>query len=332
MKGFVPGGTMSQAMANFKAYTLLYTEGSISVKEYTKNIQTNLDHVKKLAKEGGFVEPLTPEQIDENKKRLGKLSKLMEKFRSKNLEDEANFQIEKAQALGASLEQEQQIRDFYKGLEKERLKSHQDELQAQVTAFGTQLLQNKANQLNLEMNRDVEHIKNTRKYKRAQKRGDIAEMDRLEKQAAARTYNRRLKNFRANQGLAVSNIVIDYLQGIAKETSKTGLFGLTTAGLLMTAASTAAIATVMAQKPPKFALGGDFITQGPQTIMVGDNPGGRERVQVTPLSSPNIEGPQGGTPIVVNVSGNVMTQDFVEEELAEAIKEAARRGTDFVIS
>ena len=100
----------------------------------------------------------------------------------------------------------------------------------------------------------------------------------------------------------------------------------------MTAASTAAIATVMSQKPPKFALGGDFITQGPQTIMVGDNPGGRERVQVTPLSSPNIEGPQGGTPIVVNVSGNVMTQDFVEEELAEAIKEAARRGTDFGIS
>ncbi|MAF42959.1 MAG: hypothetical protein CMI54_02145, partial [Parcubacteria group bacterium] len=35
--------------------------------------------------------------------------------------------------------------------------------------------------------------------------------------------------------------------------------------------------------------------------------------------------------ITVNVSGNVLTQDFVEGELAENIKEAIRRGTDFGI-
>ena len=79
-----------------------------------------------------------------------------------------------------------------------------------------------------------------------------------------------------------------------------------------------------------FATGGDFITAGPQAIMVGDNPGGRERVQVTPLSSPNIDGPQGSS-VTVNVSGNVLSQDFVEGELAENIKEAIRRGTDFGI-
>ena len=67
-------------------------------------------------------------------------------------------------------------------------------------------------------------------------------------------------------------------------------------------------------------------------MMVGDNPGGQEQVSVTPLSSPNIEGPQGGGSITVNVSGNVLSQDFVEGELAENIKEAIRRGTDFGIS
>ena len=36
--------------------------------------------------------------------------------------------------------------------------------------------------------------------------------------------------------------------------------------------------------------------------------------------------------ITVNVSGNVLSQDYVEGELAEAIKEAARRGTDFGLS
>ena len=34
-----------------------------------------------------------------------------------------------------------------------------------------------------------------------------------------------------------------------------------------------------------YAKGGDFITNGPQEILVGDNPGGRERVTVKPLSS-----------------------------------------------
>lgn len=52
---------------------------------------------------------------------------------------------------------------------------------------------------------------------------------------------------------------------------------------------------------PKFAKGGDFETRGPQLIMVGDNPGGREKVQITPTSSANINGPKGeGINITVN--------------------------------
>jgi len=37
---------------------------------------------------------------------------------------------------------------------------------------------------------------------------------------------------------------------------------------------------------PGFAQGGDFMTNGPQMIMVGDNPGGRERVQIDPMTAP----------------------------------------------
>ena len=40
----------------------------------------------------------------------------------------------------------------------------------------------------------------------------------------------------------------------------------------------------------------------------------------------------GGGNINVSVSGNVLTQDFVEGELAESIKEAVRRGSDFGIN
>lgn len=56
-----------------------------------------------------------------------------------------------------------------------------------------------------------------------------------------------------------------------------------------------------------FATGGDFVTKGPQLIQVGDNPGGRERVQVTPLSSPNINGPQTAQqPIQFILNGRVI--------------------------
>lgn len=62
----------------------------------------------------------------------------------------------------------------------------------------------------------------------------------------------------------------------------------------------AQIATINAQR---FARGTDFITGGPQLIMVGENPGRRERVTVEPLSSPNYEGPRsGGVNIYINAA------------------------------
>ena len=100
--------------------------------------------------------------------------------------------------------------------------------------------------------------------------------------------------------------------------------------ILGAAAATAALALGVkwAGKIAGFAQGGDFITNGPQMIMVGDNPSGKERVQVTPLGGdPNINGPQGAN-ITMNVTGNVMTQDFVEGELLESIKEGLRVGGD----
>ncbi|MAH51451.1 hypothetical protein CMI37_36890 [Candidatus Pacearchaeota archaeon] len=89
----------------------------------------------------------------------------------------------------------------------------------------------------------------------------------------------------------------------------------------------ASVASIGALQMQRMAHGGDFETAGPQMIMVGDNPGGRERVQVTPLSSPNIAGPQGGgSSITVNVSGNVMTEEFTTDQIIPALTEALRRG------
>jgi len=78
------------------------------------------------------------------------------------------------------------------------------------------------------------------------------------------------------------------------------------------------------------ATGMNEVVSQPTMILAGE--AGAESVQITPLEGPNLEGPQGGASLTFNISGNVLSQDFVEGELAENIKEAIRRGTDFGIS
>ena len=82
------------------------------------------------------------------------------------------------------------------------------------------------------------------------------------------------------------------------------------------------VARIQAQK---FARGGDFVTAGPQMIVVGDNPGGRERVQVQPLSSPNFDGPQGSN-IELHFHGAITDESYVEEIIVPAIARAQRLG------
>lgn len=177
------------------------------------------------------------------------------------------------------------------------------------------------------MNLELKALRETSRFKRMDSRRQAnAEKGITDKYAEARR-----KNWENEKNAKIGQATLNAYSAITKAWSQGGFFGGAMAAFVGVMAFKQ-ISAMMAMKAPKFALGGDFITQGPQNIIVGDNPGGRERVQVTPLSSPNIEGPQGGASVVVNVSGNVMTQDFVEDELAEAIKEAARRGTDFGIT
>lgn len=108
---------------------------------------------------------------------------------------------------------------------------------------------------------------------------------------------------------------------VADQISSKGFLGLATSAVLAAQAS-----AVFERTVPKFATGGDFVTSGPQMVMVGDNPSGAERVQITPLGGdPNVNGPQGGA-INVSFSGNVMSDDFIENIAIPKIKDAIRRG------
>ena len=85
------------------------------------------------------------------------------------------------------------------------------------------------------------------------------------------------------------------------------------------------IENVQKIRATKAQYGADFIADSPQLLMVGEG-SGEERIQVTPLVDSNIDGPQGGSGIVLNISGNVMSDEWTESELIPKIREGLRLG------
>lgn len=66
--------------------------------------------------------------------------------------------------------------------------------------------------------------------------------------------------------------------------------------------------------------GADFVTQGPKLMLVGDNPGGRERVRVEPIGTPNRYGPNSDQ-IIIQISGDV----YGIEDLYQKLEAAGRK-------
>jgi len=135
-----------------------------------------------------------------------------------------------------------------------------------------------------------------------------------------------------DKGDAFKGFVISFLsllEGVvlASEAVSTALT-FTFTGPMGIAAAIAAIgalegAKALVRNVEFAATGADFVTDGPQLMMVGE--AGREQVSVTPLEGPNLNGPQGG--ITIQVMGDFIgNQDFVESTLIPAINLAQNQG------
>ncbi len=83
-----------------------------------------------------------------------------------------------------------------------------------------------------------------------------------------------------------------------------------------------------AQSLPEIAAaqyGADFVTSGSQLLKIGDNPGGRERVRVEPIGTPNRYGPSGEG-IIIQINAPVFGVDDLYKKLEEAGKKLKRGG------
>jgi hypothetical protein len=82
-------------------------------------------------------------------------------------------------------------------------------------------------------------------------------------------------------------------------------------------------AAIAAQPIPAFAEGGSFQTSGETVIKVGDNSGGVEQIDITPISSTNYNGPQNDVPIQNNI--------YLNKELFMKIITAGTKNGQMVI-
>ena len=94
---------------------------------------------------------------------------------------------------------------------------------------------------------------------------------------------------------------------------------------ILAAGAGAAVSTAIDKGLASFATGADFVTSGPQMMMVGDNPSGMERVQVTPLGGDPAPDAPAGSNITLNISAPLVDETVVDS-IIPAIREALRRG------
>tara|TARA_Y100000310_G_C20587896_1_gene766415 strand:- start:420 stop:1397 length:978 start_codon:yes stop_codon:yes gene_type:complete len=184
-----------------------------------------------------------------------------------------------------------------------------------------------------ELDRTLTSLREERRYKRASDK----KKKEMEDEVIAEAQAKLTKQFKWQQGAAIASVLFDMYKAAWTVTAGSPwTLGMPWSGLLL-AQGAMATAAILAQEPPKAEhgglIGGKRHSQGGTLINAeqGEFIMSRNAVQSVGLETLNRmnEGAGGTSNVTVNVSGNILTQDYVEDELAEAIKEAARRGTDF---
>ena len=207
---------------------------------------------------------------------------------------------------------------------------HQHVTDSYISQFNTINQQLKSN-LDSRFRQELKALKKSEKFRDA----DAEQRQDLENDLKNEFASRQLAIFRGQQMMNIAQMFITMNRAILEieaMMATESMAGNTSAlargaGLIKALRVTTAVQAglVAAQAPPTFATGGSFITDGPQQIIVGDNPGGRERVDITPISSPNIDGPQGSS-ISINIMGNVIgTEEFVRDTLIPEIDNTIKR-------
>ena len=192
---------------------------------------------------------------------------------------------------------------------------------------------------------EVEILKGTSKYRKmtdkqkAKAEKEILEKSEKDKEKVRKKTNRLLAaQFRIEQLLSINKTLINTEEAAMKAMGQTGIFGFPMAGIIK-AMGYASIALIASQKPPKMArggmVGGRRHSEGGTMIEAeqGEFVMSRDAVNTLGVETMNRINQGGGAGNVnVTFSGNVLSEDFIENEAIPQIRDAIRRGADIGVS
>lgn len=144
-----------------------------------------------------------------------------------------------------------------------------------------------------------------------------AQEEELRREQALAEWRLQVEQFRVQKSIDRINAALATAQAAIQAYRALAGIPVVGPGLAVAAAAAATafglrqqqlIASQPQPQRPSFAYGTEYITAGRQEIVVGDNPGGRELVQVTPLSSPNINGPKHEMTFIFELDGKIFAE------------------------
>ena len=306
-------------------------------------------------------EKLSEEEIAQITERLAKLTEIkviIEKINAialKGIDDQKTsfgemfqtFMTENKETIDGSIE----IAKGFNNILKELAAEARAEAQAQIDVMN-EIASAEISALRETTKAEMDLHKKSRAFKRLSVKAQAAyeknEMEKLAKAEAKINAEKEAKNaaireqankdivrqFKFGQALNIAEAVMNTANSIMKVTAQTGIVAAPWIAAY-TALGAAQVALIASQKPPTMAqgglIGGRPHSQGGTMINAERGEFVMSRSAVDSIGTETLNRlNQGGATsnIVINFSGNVLSQDYIEDEAIPQIKEALRRGGD----
>jgi len=170
------------------------------------------------------------------------------------------------------------------------------------------------NLINERKQREIEAIKSTSDYERANQDQREIMLERVNQK-----YRKQARRaFQMEKAGSIAQAIINTHEGYTEALSKNRL-GL---AALIASLGAAQVAAIVATPAPKFAVGGSFITSGATPMIVGEQ--GAERVTIQPLAGQKRKAASGGGGnITINISAPLV-DDTIVDVIIPKIKEATK--------
>ena len=334
-------------------------ESDVEITNYRKKINSRKETIAKLKEEGSAIfkvikaKKLSIEEIDNFISILGESGTTIENYIAVNEDLERMFlstsQGQKANIQGMIdginaneiiIESDEKRIAVLKMLEEQlnkigdKEKETQEKSMKAALAAGEQTLNMWQSNLDARMDAEISALQNSQAYIKA----DSEKRKSMEKDKRKEFQKEQTAIFRGNQAASLADIYFNTAKAVTNAMAgSTFTAGMPWTGIAV-ALGAAQAALVMSQKPPKYAtggiVGGNKHSQGGTLIEAeqGEFVMSRSAVEAVGIENMNRINKGGGGGVNLTFNNPIMTQDFVENDLADAIKEAARKGADFGIS